>query len=166
MSRVELLRQELLVFGVPKEHDDVIAASAIRRPMASSVPRGPGRPAARQASRMPNECSVALLPLRNLSGAREDEPLCAGITGDIIHNLTRFRDLTVIAQHSALQINALALPPRQVAERLGVRYLLAGDLQRKGDDFGHLVLQRKHLAEGPLGPEPLERLIEGMRKAA
>ena len=76
--------------------------------MASSVPSRLGRRTARQASGIPNECSIALLPLRNLSGAREDEPLCAGITGDIIHNLTRFHDLTVIAQYSALQINALA----------------------------------------------------------
>ena len=101
--------------------------------MASSVQASLG--AADGACRRcgaPNECSIALLPLRNLSGAREDEPLCAGITGDIIHNLTRFRDLTVIAQHSALQINALALAPREIAERLGVRYVLLGHLQRSG----------------------------------
>jgi TolB-like protein len=73
------------------------------------------------------------LPLRDLSGAPDDEALCAGITGDIIHNLTRFRDLTVIAQHSALQINGLALSPRQIAERLGVRYVVVGHLQRKRD---------------------------------
>jgi TolB-like protein/cytochrome c-type biogenesis protein CcmH/NrfG len=101
--------------------------------MASSVPKGLGWQTARPASGLPNECSIALLPLHNLCGAPEDEPLCAGITGDIIHNLTRFRDLTVIAQHSALQINALSLPSRRVAERLGVRYLLLGDLERMGD---------------------------------
>lgn len=84
-------------------------------------------------SGLPNEASIAVLPLRNLSGDLDDEPLCAGITGDIIHNLTRFRDLTVIAQHSALQIRCLALEPRRIADRLGVRYLLIGDLQRDGE---------------------------------
>ena len=63
----------------------------------------------------------------------EDELLCAGITGDIIHNLTRFRDLTVIARHSGLRAQALALAPSQIAEKLGVRYLLMGDLRRDGD---------------------------------
>jgi TolB-like protein/Tfp pilus assembly protein PilF len=101
--------------------------------MASSVPESLRSQTACQARGLPNECSIALLPLRNRSGDRKDEPLCAGITGDIIHSLTRFRDLTVIAQHSALQIEALALAPRQIAERLGVRYLLIGDLQRTGD---------------------------------
>jgi TolB-like protein/Flp pilus assembly protein TadD len=85
---------------------------------------------ARQGAGLSNECSIALLPLRNHSGDPEDEALCAGITGDITHNLTRFRDLTVIAQHSALQVYALTLPPRQIAERLGVRYLLVGGLAR------------------------------------
>jgi adenylate cyclase len=80
-----------------------------------------------------NECSIALLPMHNLSRSVEDEPLCAGITGDIIHNLTRFRDVTVIAQHSGLQARALALAPSQIAEKLGVRYLLMGDLRRDGD---------------------------------
>jgi adenylate cyclase len=99
--------------------------------MARSIRASLERQTAHQAIGAPNECSIALLPLRNLSGVPEDEPLCAGITGDIIHNLTRFRDLTVIAQHSALQINALALPPRQISERLGVRYVLLGHLQRR-----------------------------------
>lgn len=99
--------------------------------MARSVRASLKRQTARRAIRAPNECSIALLPLRNLSGDPKDEPLCAGITGDIIHSLTRFRDLTVIAQHSARQISAVALLPRQIAERLGVRYLLLGQLQRR-----------------------------------
>jgi TolB-like protein len=121
-----------LAFCLPKEHDDASGASCIRRTMATSVQASLERQTAGGAIRAPNEGSVALLPLRNLSGVPEDESLCAGITGDIIHNLTRFRDLTVIAQHSALQINALALPPREIAERLGVRYVLLGHLQRSG----------------------------------
>jgi TolB-like protein len=88
---------------------------------------------AQQAGGGPNERSIALLPLHNLSGTPTDEPLCAGITGDIIHNLTRFRDLTVIAQHSALHVQALALAPGQIAEHLGVRYVLTGDLRREGE---------------------------------
>jgi adenylate cyclase len=101
--------------------------------MAGSVSASLRRQTAHQASVGPNEGSIALLPLDNLSGAPKDEPVCAGITGDIIHNLTRFRDPTVIAQHSALHVQALALAPRQIAEQLGGRYVLTGDLQRQCD---------------------------------
>ena len=88
--------------------------------MAGPVPESLSQAGARAESDASNECSIALLPLRNLSGQAKDEPLCAGLTGDIIHSLTRFRDLTVIAQHSALQARALRLPPRALAERLAV----------------------------------------------
>jgi adenylate cyclase len=101
--------------------------------MAGAIPERPSWEAARQGSGAPVEGSIAILPLRNLSGDPEEEPLCAGITGDIIHGLTRFRDLTVIAQHSALRLNALTLAPRVIAERLGVRYVLIGDLRRHAD---------------------------------
>lgn len=78
-----------------------------------------------------SELSIAVLPLRNLTRRPTDESLGAGITGDIIHGLTRFHDLTVIAQHSALQVNAMALTPEEAGRRLGVRYVLMGDLKRK-----------------------------------
>jgi adenylate cyclase len=80
-----------------------------------------------------SDASIAVLPLRNRSAQPHDDPLCAGITGDIIHSLTRFRDLTVIAQHSALRITASADTPRQIGERLAVRYVLIGELRRTGD---------------------------------
>jgi adenylate cyclase len=81
----------------------------------------------------PSEASIAVLPLRNLTRRPPDESLGAGITGDIINGLSRFHDLTVIAQHSALQVNALALAPEEAGRRLGVRYVLMGDLQRRSD---------------------------------
>jgi adenylate cyclase len=115
--------------------------------MAGAIPERLSWEAARQGSGAPVEGSIAILPLRNLSGDPEEEPLCAGITGDIIHGLTRFRDLTVIAQHSALQATALALAPRQVAEQFGVRYVLIGELQRQAD---RLELEAR-LIEGETG---------------
>jgi hypothetical protein len=48
-----------------------------------------------------------------------DDPRRAGTAGDLIHSLTRFRDLTVIVDHSALRPHATAGAPRQIAERLG-----------------------------------------------
>jgi TolB-like protein len=123
----------ILVFPAAKEHirQLIVQVVVLERTMASSIRESLLLGTGGEASAAPNECSIALLPLRNLSSDPRDEPLCAGITGDIIHNLTRFRDLTVIAQHSALRIVALALAPREIAERLGIRYLLMGDLKRR-----------------------------------
>jgi adenylate cyclase len=158
----QLSHYRLLAFRAAKEHDGdlIVPKFSLGRTMASSVPDGLRWQTARQAMCVPNECSIALLPLRNLSGATEDDAVCAGIIGDVIHNLTRFRDLTVIAQHSALRIQAFALKPRRIAERLGIRYVLLGALRRRGDrlevsarllktDCEQVVWSRKF--EGPLG---------------
>ena len=80
----------------------------------------------------PHQASAAVLPLTNLSGDPRDDHLCDGITSDIITNLCKFRDLLVIAQHSAFLFKGQGLPPDQIARRLGVRYLFTGDLQRSG----------------------------------
>ena len=51
----------------------------------------------------------------------------------MIAGLTRFRNLLVIAPHSASVFKDSALPRERIAQRLGVRYLVGGSLQRAGD---------------------------------
>ena len=80
----------------------------------------------------PTEASVAVLPLDNLSGDPRDQHLCDGITGDVISNLSRFRDLLVIARHSAFLFKGQTVPPDQIGRQLGVRYLRTGGLLRSG----------------------------------
>jgi adenylate cyclase len=78
------------------------------------------------------EASVAVLPVANLSNDPRNGHLCDGFTGDIITNLSRFRDLLVIARHSAFLFKDRELPFAQIAGQLGVRYLMTGGLQRSG----------------------------------
>jgi adenylate cyclase len=85
-----------------------------------------------QIIRPPAEASVAVLPLDNLSGDPRNDHLCDGFTGDVITNLSRFRDLLVIARHSAFLFKNHEVPAAQVAGRLGVRYLVTGGMQRSG----------------------------------
>jgi TolB-like protein/class 3 adenylate cyclase len=81
---------------------------------------------------VPGEVWVAVLPLDNMSGDPRDNHLCDGITRDIITNLSRFRELAVIAPHSAFLFKNLALAPEEIGRHLGVRYLLTGGLERTG----------------------------------
>jgi adenylate cyclase len=101
-------------------------------PVPASLPSRPepwpgGSPIAPQS-----EASVAVLSLENLSGDPREQHLCDGITGDIITNLSRFRDLLVIARHSAFLFKDARVPPKVIGDQLGVRYLMCGGLQRQG----------------------------------
>ena len=74
--------------------------------------------------------TIAVLALANLSGDPRNDHLCEGIAEDIIANLTRFRNLMVIARHSAFLFSLNATPAQEVQRRLGARYILSGSLRR------------------------------------
>ncbi len=74
--------------------------------------------------------SIAVLALTNLSGDPRNDHLCEGIAEDVIANLTRFRNLMVIARHSAFLFNLTENRAEEVRRRLGVRYILGGSLRR------------------------------------
>jgi class 3 adenylate cyclase/TolB-like protein/Flp pilus assembly protein TadD len=75
---------------------------------------------------------IAVLPLENTSGDPRDTHLCDGITRDIITNLSRFRDLAVIAPYSAFLFRNGQLSPEEIGRHLGVGYLFTGGLERTG----------------------------------
>ena len=95
--------------------------------MPAPAPLLPAMPAL-----VPGEVWVAVLPLDNMSGDPRDNHLCDGITRDIITNLSRFRELAVIAPHSAFLFKNWELAPEEIGRHLGVRYLLTGGLERAG----------------------------------
>lgn len=76
--------------------------------------------------------SIAVLPFSCEDGTPADGWLADGLTEDIILNLSRFRNLFVIARNSAFQFKTAPVPPQQAAEALGVRYAAGGSLRRDG----------------------------------
>jgi adenylate cyclase len=76
--------------------------------------------------------SMAVLPFTNMSGDLEQEYLADGITEDLITALARLRWLFVIARNSSFAYKGKAVDVRQVAQELGVRYLLEGSVRVAG----------------------------------
>ncbi|MBV9752196.1 MAG: tetratricopeptide repeat protein, partial [Hyphomicrobiales bacterium] len=76
--------------------------------------------------------SIAVLAVSNLSGDPRNDHLCEGFSEDIIASLSRFRNLLVIARHSAFIFNLRTNPTEVVQRQLGVRYILGGSLRRAG----------------------------------
>ncbi|MBE9558326.1 MAG: adenylate/guanylate cyclase domain-containing protein [Proteobacteria bacterium] len=82
---------------------------------------------------LPDRPSVAVLPFANMSGDADQEYFSDGITEDIITELSRFRDLFVIARNSSFTYKGRAVNVRQVGRELGVHYILEGSVRRAGD---------------------------------
>ena len=76
--------------------------------------------------------SIAVLPFANMSGDPEQEYFSDGITEDIITDLSRFRNLLVIARNSSFAYKGKSVNIGTIARELGVEYVLEGSVRRAG----------------------------------
>jgi adenylate cyclase len=78
---------------------------------------------------MPEEPSVAVLPFDNLSGDPKQEYFSDGLSDQIITALSKVPQLFVIARNSTFTYKGKPVKVQEVAEDLGVRYVLEGSFQ-------------------------------------
>jgi TolB-like protein/class 3 adenylate cyclase/Flp pilus assembly protein TadD len=76
--------------------------------------------------------SIAVLPFNNMSGDSSQEYFSDGITEDIITELTRFRQLFVIARNSSFTFRGRSVDITEVGRKLGVQYVVEGSVRRIG----------------------------------
>ena len=77
--------------------------------------------------------AIAVLPFVNMSGDPEQEYFSDGITEDIITALSKLRWFFVIARNSSFIYKGKAVHMKQVAEELGVSYVVDGSVRKVGD---------------------------------
>ncbi len=82
---------------------------------------------------LPDRPSIAVMPFANLSGNPDQDYFVDGFTNAIITNLSKFRDLFVIASNSVFVYKDKAKRVNDFARELGVEYVLEGSIQRSGD---------------------------------
>ena len=82
---------------------------------------------------MPDKPSIAVLPFTNMSDDPKQEYFCDGMTEDLITDLSKISGLFVIARNSTFVYKGKPIKIRQVAEELGVRYVLEGSVRKAGD---------------------------------
>ena len=82
---------------------------------------------------LPDNPSIAVLPFVNLSEDPQQEYLSDSITEQIITTLSRDPHLFVIDRQSTSIYKGKPVKIQQVAEELGVRYVLEGSVQKSGN---------------------------------
>jgi adenylate cyclase len=87
----------------------------------------------KMAFQLPGKPSIAVLPFDNMSGDPEQEYFSDGMTEEIITALSKVPYLFVIARNSTFSYKGKPVKICQVAEDLGVRYVLEGSFRRAGD---------------------------------
>ena len=79
------------------------------------------------------EKSLAVLYFENFSPEKDSEYFCAGMTEDIITDLSKIKDLKVVSRTDVLPFRNKEVNIRQVGEALGVNYVLEGSVRKSGN---------------------------------
>src|SRR5277367_3418300 len=81
-------------------------------------------------AKAPKITSIAVLPLKNLSGDPAQEYFADGMTEEVIGRLAMIRGLRVISRTSVMQFKDSHLSAREIAHQLGVDALVEGSVTR------------------------------------
>ena len=79
---------------------------------------------------LPTGPSVAVMPLINLTGDREQEYFTEGLAEELTSELTRYQELRIIAYQSTRRWTGKTIDPRAVGQDLGVRFLVEGSIRK------------------------------------
>lgn len=96
---------------------------------------------------LPDRPAVAVLPFVNMTDDPAQEYFSDGITEDIITALSKLRWFFVIARNSSFIYKGRSVHLKQIADELGVRYVLEGSV-RKGGDRVRITAQLNDVASG------------------
>lgn len=107
-----------------------------------------------------NSPSIAVLPFDNLSGDREQEYFSDGITEDIITELSRFRELSVVSRSSSFSFKNTSISLRDIGLKLGVQYVVEGSLRKAGNRVRVTVQLLDADADKHIWAERYERDLE------
>jgi TolB-like protein len=144
------------VGDVRTQPDGAQAVSAADRPgdeipepshQASSHQASSHQALSHQALPLPDRPAIAVLPFVNMSGDSEQEYFSDGISEDIITALSKLRWFFVIARNSSFIYKGKAVHMKQIAEELGVGYVVEGSV-RKGGEYVRITAQLNDVATG------------------
>jgi len=77
--------------------------------------------------------AIAVLPFVNMSGDAKQDYFSDGISEDIIMALSKIRWFFVIARNSAFSYKGKSVHAKQIADELGVGYIVEGSVRKDGD---------------------------------
>lgn len=87
---------------------------------------------ATQAAKPINSKSIAVLPFANMSGDKGQEYFSDGISEELLNQLTKVRDLQVMARTSSFSFKGKDVEVSEIARRLHVANILQGSIRKSG----------------------------------
>ncbi len=74
--------------------------------------------------------TIAVMPLTNLTGDKEEDYFVDGLTEELTAELARYLDFQVIASHTTMRFKGQKIDPREISSDLGLDFLLTGSVRK------------------------------------
>jgi len=103
----------------------------VSKPATPSPPKLEVASKEKMAFPLPDKPSIAVLPFTNMSGEKELEYFSDGLAEGIINGLSKSEHIFVIARNSTFTYKGKPVKVKQVAEEMGVRYVIEGSVQQE-----------------------------------
>ncbi|MGD0234037.1 MAG: adenylate/guanylate cyclase domain-containing protein [Syntrophorhabdales bacterium] len=111
----------------------LVAAIVAYFSLRPSAPRVEIASKEKMAFPLPDKPSIAVLPFTNMSDDPKQDYLADGLAEEIINALSKLSNVFVIARNSSFSYKGRQVKVQQVAEELGVQYVLEGSVRKMGD---------------------------------
>ncbi len=106
------------------------------------------------------EKSIAVLYFENMNSDKDSDYFCAGMTEDIITDLSKLKNLKVVSRTDVLPFRNKEVNIRQVGEALRANYILEGSVRTAGNKI-RITAQLISVREGyHLWAERFDRMME------
>jgi len=83
-----------------------------------------------QGNALSTEPSIAVIPLINLTGDKEQDYFVDGLMEELTGELTRHQEFQVIASQSTMRFKDRKVDPKEIGRDLNVRFLLTGSVRK------------------------------------
>jgi len=113
--------------------DKFVLAPKREAALVTSAHEDAAKQATAPAAPAADDKSIAVLPLANASGNKDEQFFSDGLSENLIIALSQFEGLTVIGRNSSFQFRDSKDDSRTIGEKLGVATLLEGSVQHAGD---------------------------------
>jgi serine/threonine protein kinase/Flp pilus assembly protein TadD len=132
----------------------------LKRDLESHSHRSFSRPIGTLSTEFVPERSIAVLYFENMNSEKESDYFCAGMTEDIITDLSKIKGLKVVSRTDVLPFRKKEVNTRQVGEALRVNYILEGSVRTAGNRI-RITAQLISVRDGyHLWAERFDRLVE------
>jgi adenylate cyclase len=115
----------------PKEKLVPTSPGKVSKPTVPPAPKVEVASKEKMVFPLPDKPSIAVLPFTNMSGEKELEYFSDGLAEGIINGLSKSEHIFVIARNSTFTYKGKPVKVKQVAEEMGVRYVIEGSVQQE-----------------------------------